>query len=281
VLAPTGRSEATALDLLNAVAAEPGNQATRTTRTAWLALPETDRAGLLARVTVLARQATARELATELREVLMMALPRAGAEAFLDVLLGWWWRVSVRMLSGEIRGVTRVELRLVIADLQERFSTRSLPMTVGYDGLPTSADDDRDRVFAHQLMWIEAGENLLFMAVQDYYRTYAQQQVWVEQHMVGLDELHDYEQRLVREWDVQYELMRLGLGDGASATAMRDAGLRLYALALNQPPGLLRPGLTDPFYARGTHHRLADEGHVGWHPEFRRRLEALLEGRVA
>lgn len=280
LLGPGGRDEAEALARLDAVAAETGNAATAAARSAWLGLPRPVREGLVARVVVLARQATAGELADELREVLAMALPMAGERAFLDLLLGWWWRSSVQMLSGNLPGVSRVQLRLVLADLRDRFSSNSLPVTVGYDGLPDTADGDRHRVFAHQLDWIEAGERLLFLAVQDYYRAYAQQQVWVEQRMVALDELRDYEARVVREWTVQFELMRMRLGDDATDAAMRDAGRRLYEVALNQPPSLLRAGLNDPFYARGTHHRLADDGRVGWHPQFAERVRALLSSRV-
>lgn len=280
-LGPNSRSVTEALELLDAAAREPGNKATAATRSAWLRQPGPVRDGIVGRVVILARQAPASELTEELRTVLAMALPVAGEQAFLDLLLGWWWRVSVQMLNGDLPGVTRLQLRLELADLHDRFSARALPVTVGEDGLPGTPDGDRHRVFAQQLDWIEAGENLLLLAVRDYYRAYAQQQVWVEQHMVGLDELTAYEDRVVREWTVQFELMRMRLGEGADPDALLRAGRDLYAVALNQSPGLLRPGLTDPFYARGTHHRLADEGTVGWHPEFQERLKALLDSRVA
>ena len=35
---------------------------------------------------------------------------------------------------------------------------------------------------------------------------------------------------------------------------------------------------TEPFYTHGTLHGLADDGRVGWHPDFQARLEALLLG---
>jgi hypothetical protein len=37
--------------------------------------------------------------------------------------------------------------------------------------------------------------------------------------------------------------------------------------------------VTEPFVTRGSLHMLADEQHVGWHPEFRTRLAGLLVSR--
>jgi hypothetical protein len=280
-LGPDGRSVDEALELLDAAARDSTNQATATTRASWLRQTVAVRAGLVTRLTVVSRQASAQELAQEVRRALTLTLPVGREEPFVEALLGWWWRVGVDMLSGTRGGVTRVNLRLHLDDLHEQFSSHSLPITVGLEGLPDSVDSHRSRIFARQLEWVEAGDALLLLAIRDYYRAYSQMQAWVEKNMIGFAELQGYEQRIVEEWTMQFELMRQALGTDASEKAMRDAGMRLYAVAMNQSPTHLRAGLTDPFYARGTHHRLADVGTVGWHPDFAQRLEDLIGGRVA
>jgi hypothetical protein len=38
----------------------------------------------------------------------------------------------------------------------------------------------------------------------------------------------------------------------------------------------MRSNVTEPFVSRGSLHMLADEMRLGWHPEFRDRISALL-----
>ena len=154
-------------------------------------------------------------------------------------------------------------------------------MTVGTDELPATIEGHRDRVFAQQLDWVEAGEELLLLAVRDYYRAYSQAQSWVENSMIELAELTAYEDRVVDEWRMQFALVRQSLGPTPSEQELKAAGMRLYGVAMNQSASMLRPGLTEPFFARGTHHSLADKGTVGWHPEFAQRLNALLVRKVS
>lgn len=280
-LGTRGRDPDAALALLNTAAAESTNGSTAQSRGAWLGQRTETRAGIVARITAVWRQATAQELRLEVRQALGPALPVGREDPFVEALLGWWWRVSVDLLAGLRTGIRRVDLRLKLDDLREQFSSRSLPVTAGVEGLPESVDGHRDRTFAQQLDWIEAGEELLLIAVRDYYRAYSQTQKWVEDNMVELSELTSYEQRVVDEWKMQFALMRQRLGSDPSEQDLKTAGMQLYSVAMNQSPAMLRPGLTDPFYARGTHHLLADVRRVGWHPEFERRLQALLRPRVA
>ena len=41
----------------------------------------------------------------------------------------------------------------------------------------------------------------------------------------------------------------------------------------------IRPGVTEPFITRGSLHIMADEVRLGWHPQFRERLAALLQAK--
>ncbi len=40
----------------------------------------------------------------------------------------------------------------------------------------------------------------------------------------------------------------------------------------------VRARYDDAFFARGKRHELADAGHIGWHMDFKDRVEALLLG---
>ena len=47
---------------------------------------------------------------------------------------------------------------------------------------------------------------------------------------------------------------------------------------LNQVRVRIRQRYEEPFFGRGVYHRLADDRHVGWHPDFEHRLQEMLLG---
>jgi hypothetical protein len=69
-----------------------------------------------------------------------------------------------------------------------------------------------------------------------------------------------------------------GLPVDADDSTKREAGLRLLHERVNQAQVRLRARYDEPFFSRGIHHGLADDGRVGWHPEFEKRLEGMLLG---
>lgn len=280
LLGAEGRDVERARKQLDQAAKDSDNDTTATARQAWLKTSESLRGGLCDRLVVRWKQGTADQLAPLVRDALGdLALPLGHrADVFVQVLLGWWWQVAVDLLNGSRRGITRVEAHLRLEDFREQFSTRSLPITIDREEGPTSPDADRERTFSHQLAWIGASDQLLLLAVRDYYRAYAQMQDWVDNRLADMSELQDYERRLVHEWSLNFEFARSKLGPDATEAELEAAGMQLYELVMSSSPALLRTGFVDPFYARGTHHRLADETHVGWHPHFKLRLEQLLGG---
>ena len=72
-----------------------------------------------------------------------------------------------------------------------------------------------------------------------------------------------------------FEAMRDDVGDDATDEAQEQAARSVLAWA-ERTPIPIRPSVTEPFVTRGSLHMLADEARIGWHPEFRARLAALL-----
>jgi hypothetical protein len=165
-----------------------------------------------------------------------------------------------------------------MADLREQFKQEALPID---DDLLTFTLDDatkaahEDSTFVRQLEIIKAGKRRIAAAIRDYYRAFEQRSRWLRDDLVvGLD-LHKYEQRLHQEWELIFEAMRDEVGASATDEAQEEAARSVLAWA-ERTPIPIRPGVTEPFVTRGSLHMLADEVRIGWHPEFRARLEALL-----
>lgn len=129
------------------------------------------------------------------------------------------------------------------------------------------------RQFVEQLRWIAFTAILLQKAMIDYYRAYTQSALWLEDNLVAFDELASFEADLKDEWERQFEYMKLKLPECADQTGQEQAGQDLFRLVTGNSSVRLR-AYDEPFFTHGTLHALADDGRVGWHPDFKARLEA-------
>jgi hypothetical protein len=168
--------------------------------------------------------------------------------------------------------------RQKIDELRNSFAGDNLPTLVRREDIDFDVDQTyASRTFVEQLRWIALTAKLLQKAMIDYYRAYTQSALWVEDNLVALDELQAFEEDLVDEWERQFEFMKMKLPEGADAASHERAGQELFRLVTENSAVRLR-AYDEPFYTHGTIHGLADDGRVGWHPEFQARLEALLLG---
>ena len=58
-------------------------------------------------------------------------------------------------------------------------------------------------------------------------------------------------------------------------------GQVLFRQVTEQSQVRVRDRYNEGFFTRGKYHELADDGRVGWHPEFEERLKQLLLGRAS
>jgi hypothetical protein len=280
-LRPPARDAVAALGRLEAAARDSQAGATRAARERFLALTPAVRGIFVARMHVLDAAPQFADLDAQIRQELRHALPRsAHQDTFMDLLWAWWHAKVIDMLQGKRRGVSYLEVSAYLDDLKGQFSSPDmLPTTVAEEEFDAStAGDYLDRPFVSQLRWVGVVNRAIQSAILDYYRAYAQSARWVEDDLIGTDELDRFERRLKDEWEREFDFMLAGLPADADDRARREAGLRLLHERMNQAQVRLRARYDEPFFGRGIHHGLADGGHVGWHPEFEKRLEGILLG---
>ena len=78
-----------------------------------------------------------------------------------------------------------------------------------------------------------------------------------------------------------FQQMSDELGEDAAEEAKVHAAQDLYKWVETGAHSEIRRAVTEPAIARGTYQMLADDLRVGWHLEFRKRLQAILEGTEA
>jgi len=130
--------------------------------------------------------------------------------------------------------------------------------------------------FVQQMRWVAYPPRNLQKAIIDYYRACTQAVRWLDEDLVGVDELERFELELVDEWEREFEWMLDGLDEDADENAKQQAGKALLRTLLGETRVNVRARYNDPFFARGQRHALADAGGIGWHADFKTRIAEVL-----
>ncbi|MGO9957755.1 MAG: ABC-three component system protein [Solirubrobacteraceae bacterium] len=265
--------------LLETAARESTAAGTKDVRERFLGLSEPDRRAFVARIRVLDGQPVIGEdLDAELRRLLYYVLPKDHETTFVEQLWGWWHGVVVALLRRTRGTVRALDVKAKIDDLRNSFAGDNLPTLVQRDDIDFDVEQTyANRNFVEQLRWIAFTAKLLQKAMIDYYRAYTQSALWLEDNLVALDELERFEADLKDEWERQFEYMTLKLSTDTDDAAREEAGRELFRLVTERSNVRLR-AYDEPFFTHGKFHELAEDGRVGWHPDFQARLQALLLG---
>jgi hypothetical protein len=242
-----------------------------------------ERKALISNVVVIDGAPSITSLDADLKTEVFWAVDRRYHDAFLERLEGWWLRRTLKQLaSTSLRDrVLAIEIEAQMSDLREQFKQDSLPIDddlLSFDLDEATQTAHAGSNFVYQLEIISAGKRRIASAVKDYYRAFEQRSRWLRDDLVLIADLTQYERRLVEEWGLIFDAVQDELGEAAAEAEQKKAArevLRWAESALIP----IRPGVTEPFLTRGSLHMLADEIRLGWHPQFRERLAALLQSR--
>jgi hypothetical protein len=274
-----------AVKALETTAQSSASRANAPAYAAFLGTSTRDRKKLIDNVVIIDGAPTITALDGDLKTEVFWAVERKYHDAFLERLEGWWLRRCLKQLASTASAdrVLAREIETQMSDLREQFKQDSLPID---DDLLTFDLDEATKIahagstFVRQLEIITAGKRRIATAVRDYYRAFEQRSRWLRNDLLLIGDLTQYERRLVEEWELVFEGVKDELGDAAAEAAQQKAARDVlrWAEGVSLP---IRPGVTEPFITRGSLHMLADEIRLGWHPQFRDRLAALLQAKEA
>jgi hypothetical protein len=296
----------TALHLLTTASASPGSAASRLRKTerdvagahsaleitartsvsetnaegykAFLKASPSERLALLDAIVVLDAAPAITGIEEEIRLAVFSAVERKYIDSFLSRLDGWWIRRVIGQLTTPGDRILSEEVEAQMADLREQFKQESLP--IDGDLLDFTLDERTysahvNSTFVRQIELTKASQHRIASAIQDYYRAFEQRSRWIREDLIYVGEVRQYERRLVEAWNLVFYAVQDEVGENAADEAKERAAREVLRWAENCVCPI-RPRVTEPFVTRGSLHMLADEQHVGWHPEFRSRLAGLL-----
>jgi len=274
------RNPETAMERLNSTAASSTSQQNSKAYQAYISLDLDQRKKLLQNVIVVDAAPTILDLDAVLMEVTYGFAAKKFRESFLQRLEGWWYRRAIQhLVNDEAKPILSEEIDSETASLREQFKEDSLPIDDDIMSASVDASGYQDRLFVHQLRFIEIGNPRIFHAIRNFFRAFEHRSRWIREDLILVGDLERYEERLIEEWDILFQQMRDELGVDASEESKKIAAQTLYKWVETATHPQIRPGVTEPSISRGTYQILSDSQRVGWHLEFKERLYQLFENQ--
>lgn len=193
-------------------------------------------------------------------------------------LEGWWYKKAIEALCSDTPVfVTQRQVRSVIVSVSQQYSDDNLPIDI-FD-ISNLQEDDlsiNEKIFFEQLKLICVNNHRIQIALRDYYCAFKQRANWVRNDLLYVNELEEYEQRLIDEWEHAFASMEDDLDKCAEENEKIRKGRSLFSNIENKDIRI-RPKCQDAFVMRGSYHMLANQLKVGWHIDFYDRLKKLLD----
>lgn len=195
-------------------------------------------------------------------------------------LEGWWYKKVIEALcSDEPVFVTQTQVRSLIVAISQEYTDETLPIDVwDIEDIQEGDLAPDEKIFYEQLKLICIGNSRMRIALRDYYRAFKQRANWVRNDLLFVNELENYELRLVDEWEHSFAAMKDDLDNYGNSTEETDkakAGRLLFS-EIEKKDIRIRQKCKEAFVMRGSYHILANRLKVGWHIDFHTRLKTLL-----
>lgn len=244
----------------------------------FLELDDVSRENLLSHIYIIPAQPNAESIQKDLHSELYF-VSMHHQDLSVQILEGWWFHRVVHELINHGPGIPRAEIEAKISDIQESLKPDSLPIDQEIDELMVALDqlpEFSSRPFYKQVELVGGSQVRIRNAITSYLKAFRQRSAWTRTDLLFDADLEQYDQWLYEEWELQHAQVCDELGPEATEEAMKSAGRAILKWAEDAPVPI-RSGVTVPWLCRGSLHMLAEERRLGWHPDFKERLEAIFD----
>ncbi|MDW7628998.1 ABC-three component system protein [Azospirillum brasilense] len=227
---------------------------------------------ILEMITVLDASPNIVDVADRIRERLRYTT-RDNLGALIERLEGWWFnRLAGSLKTGKGATVAVTDIDAKVHSLQESFQPTRLPIDHATE-LPmgeVTAKLER-RPFVEQLRLIAIGPTGIEAAVIDYFRAGRQRSRWMREHLLDREELSNFRDKLLERWRRKWGIVESKLVRKPSEDEMIGLGQDLYEKICDECVPIRE--VSEPFLTQGSYHILADNGKIGWHPTYKKKMQ--------
>jgi hypothetical protein len=200
------------------------------------------------------------------------AISETNLELILQKLLGWLKRRTDKSIEQGLPAVITWEVfNKELTACAQKFDRPGgfLPATEA-DISPSDIEREiRERTYIRQLQLIDAQEDVLVTAVNEFLRAAADRTNWSERGDVHESSFQEFQTELKRAWENHRNLAAVEFAGRPEI----DIGKLLFGRCMGLSVRL--QGMDVPsHFGPGSYHALADELVVGWHPSYRLRLQS-------
>jgi hypothetical protein len=238
---------------------------------AFLALTPPQRAELLSRITVIPGAPSIIRIESEVERRLTLQT-RAMRPQIARRLIEWWdYRVVQSLTATLPRVIEKEEVLARITDIVVALADDSLPDDFGWK-LPPDLTSDLGSNMEHQIRLVDGGDSRVRRAAEARWRAREQRNRWMSERAGLAQQLQQYDEALIRFWRDRHD----PLCDDCKTSSDQDKrskGRELLDwshLAAHLEIPRLRPKWDKPFLVQGSYQQLAEQLHVGWHPDYHR-----------
>lgn len=270
-----------AYTLLSQVANGGGNRTNKPFYDSFLAFPKKCMVKLLEKIKIISSASNITDTSDRIKNKLKYSCKREYIDFVFERIEGWWFKECIAALCSNspcIATCQQVEDKILY--IARQYGDDNLPFEFwNIEPITEMTIDQNQRIFIEQLRLLCYKSKMLNVAINDYYRASMQRSSWIRKGLIYIDELDDYENRLVYEWENAFASMQEDLDFYQDITEDRkiEAGRQLYSDLSNRDLRI-RSKCETGYVLRGTYHILANGLKVGWHVDFIKRIQALVEG---
>ena len=270
-----------AYNILKDVASENKSKENEGYYQAFLSMDEKSVKTLLSHIVIFADEPDINYTFEDIKTTIKYSCKFSHLNAVAERVEGWWFQEVIKALMSKNPVImSQRQIHNKIIEIARQFDDDNLPIECWkLDSEEEEKLGLKDRIFLKQLRLIQSSEKNQTFAIFDYYRASMQRSSWIRQGLVSPDELQQYDFRLTEEWARDYEAMNEDLfyyGEPADEEKVRE-GRALYR-KVSQKDIRIREKCNNPFVMRGTYHILADTLDVGWHSDYKMKLECYMTG---
>lgn len=226
-------------------------------------------------------------IVSNIEKKLQYACNSSDRKYFAEKLTGWWIiRVITSLLDKKQEQITKFELDDKIEEFKEEFKRGSLPIDYENEFNDISEDNltHNEKIFIEQLKTIKVTPKTISDAICDYYRAYNQRGLWVRKSKILNSHLEEYDTRLTNEWSREFENMISNIDENCPENVQEKQGRDLYNTIGNKTLPICEAEnhkIKGHYIMRGSFHMLANKVHIGWHPNYKDKMEDYQKSLLA
>ena len=215
------------------------------------------------------------KILSDIKKILKYACSSSDIDYFVEKLSGWFIiRVITSLYNKTQEKITKWELEDKMDEYREEFKRGSLPIDYENEFNDISEDNlaGNERLFIEQLKAIKVTPTTISNAICDYYKAYNQRGLWVRKSKILNSGLEEYDNRLIREWAIEFENMIPNINDSTNDIEKEKAGREVYKNIENKNMPICEAEIhkiKGHYIMRGSYHMLANQVNVGWHPDYK------------